>query len=78
VTPAVLLVPLLAFDRRGGRLGYGAGYYDRTLERLRQEGVAVAVGIAFAAQECRSVPQQQTDQRLDFIVTEQGVVEVSA
>src|SRR5690242_1183017 len=51
VDPAVLLVPLLGFDRRGGRLGYGGGFYDRTLARLRAAGPVLAVGVGFAAQE---------------------------
>jgi 5-formyltetrahydrofolate cyclo-ligase len=74
VRPAVLLVPLLAFDREGFRLGYGGGYYDRTLAVLRsgQEEV-VAVGVAYAAQEVGRVPRARFDQRLDWIVTEDGV-----
>lgn len=68
--PAVLLVPLLAFDRSGQRLGYGAGYYDRTLDALRARGPVVAVGVAFAAQEVAAVPCGPHDERLDWIVTE--------
>ena len=71
--PAVLIVPLLAFDARGYRLGYGGGFYDRTLEELRARGAVLAVGFAFAAQEVEAVPIDATDQRLDMIVTEQGV-----
>jgi 5-formyltetrahydrofolate cyclo-ligase len=70
VIPAVLLVPLLAFDRRGHRLGYGAGYYDRTLGGLRRRGRVIAVGVAFAGLEVASVPRDRHDQRLDWIVTE--------
>ncbi|MGL5011747.1 MAG: 5-formyltetrahydrofolate cyclo-ligase [Paracoccaceae bacterium] len=73
VVPEVLIVPLLAFDARGYRLGYGGGFYDRTLEGLRARGRAVAVGFAFAAQEVAEVPIDGTDQRLDMIVTEAGV-----
>lgn len=72
LTPRVLLVPLLAFDRRGYRLGYGRGYYDRTLGSLRAAGPVVAVGIAFAAQEVAELPSDHFDQRLDWIVTERG------
>jgi len=70
VVPDVLLVPLLAFDRNGYRLGYGGGYYDRTLRRLRGEGRALAVGFAFAGQEVDSVPRESFDEPLDWIVTE--------
>ncbi|MDR7125877.1 5-formyltetrahydrofolate cyclo-ligase [Pseudotabrizicola sp. 4114] len=71
--PEVLIVPLLAFDARGYRLGYGGGFYDRTLEGLRARRKVLAVGFAFAAQEVEAVPIDATDQRLDMIVTEQGV-----
>jgi 5-formyltetrahydrofolate cyclo-ligase len=73
--PELLIVPLLAFDAAGRRLGYGGGYYDRTLARLRgRPGMVRAVGIAYAAQEMQAVPADETDQRLDAIVTEAGVV----
>jgi 5-formyltetrahydrofolate cyclo-ligase len=73
VEPEVLIVPLLAFDTRGYRLGYGGGFYDRTLEGLRARGPVFAVGFAFAAQEVAEVPIETTDQRLDAVVTEKGV-----
>jgi 5-formyltetrahydrofolate cyclo-ligase len=73
IEPEVLIVPLLSFDARGYRLGYGGGYYDRTLEMLRQRRPTLAIGFAFAAQEVPEVPTDATDQRLDAIVTEQGV-----
>jgi 5-formyltetrahydrofolate cyclo-ligase len=73
VEPQVLIVPLLAFDARGYRLGYGGGFYDRTLEALRARGPVLAVGFAFSAQEVAEVPTDATDQRLDLIVTENGV-----
>ncbi len=68
--PCALLVPLLAFDRRGGRLGYGAGYYDRTLAALRAGGPVLALGVAFAAQERDAVPCDAHDEAMDWIVTE--------
>jgi 5-formyltetrahydrofolate cyclo-ligase len=71
--PQVLIVPLLAFDARGYRLGYGGGFYDRTLQGLRARGPVLAVGFAFSAQEVAEVPIDATDQRLDMIVTDQGV-----
>ena len=76
--PDLLLVPMLAFDRSGARLGYGGGYYDRTLSALRRDRPITAIGIAFAAQEWESLPCDPHDQRLDFIVTEQGVLEILA
>ncbi|MFN3971886.1 MAG: 5-formyltetrahydrofolate cyclo-ligase [Gemmobacter sp.] len=72
--PTVLIVPLLAFDRRGHRLGYGGGYYDRTLAALRATAPRLAIGFAFAAQEHPEVPTEPTDQPLDLIVTEAGVI----
>ncbi len=72
MTPHMLLVPLLGFDRRGGRLGYGQGHYDRTLAVLRAHGTALAVGLAFAAQEEDQVPLEPHDVPLDWVVTERG------
>ena len=78
VQPECLLVPLLAFDRRGGRLGYGGGYYDRTLESLRLSGVCpLVVGIAYAAQEVSSVPMEPHDQPLDLVVTERELIDMT-
>jgi 5-formyltetrahydrofolate cyclo-ligase len=71
VTPDMLLVPMLAFDDTGHRLGYGGGYYDATLQSLRSTGSIVAVGCAFAAQRVASLPVESNDQRLDWLVTEQ-------
>ncbi len=73
VVPQVLIVPLVGFDARGYRLGYGGGFYDRTLEGLRARGPVLAVGFAFSAQEMDEVPIEPTDQKLDVIVTERGV-----
>lgn len=73
LVPQVLIVPLLAFDAAGYRLGYGGGFYDRTLQGLRAAGPVVAIGFAFAAQEVAAVPIDATDQRLDMVVTEAGV-----
>ncbi|HLS69639.1 MAG TPA: 5-formyltetrahydrofolate cyclo-ligase [Kiloniellales bacterium] len=73
VEPDLLLVPLLAFDRRGYRLGYGGGFYDRTLVALRARKAITAVGIAFAKQEVPEVPHDELDQRVDLIATEAGI-----
>jgi 5-formyltetrahydrofolate cyclo-ligase len=74
VEPRVLLVPLAAFDRRGHRIGYGKGYYDRALARLDATGPILAVGIAFSAQETPRVPDGPHDRPLDRIVTEAGLI----
>ena len=70
--PDILLVPLLAFDGEGYRLGYGGGYYDRTLQDLRAVDEIIAVGIAYSGQEVDSVPHESFDQRLDWVITEAG------
>lgn len=73
-TPRVLLVPLLAFDRRGRRLGYGKGYYDLTLRELRRRTPRpLAIGLAFAAQEVADVPAGPHDEILDIVVTEAAI-----
>lgn len=73
IEPEVLIVPLVGFDARGYRLGYGGGFYDRTLAMLRARRPTVAVGFAFAAQELPEVPTDEYDAKLDAIVTEQGL-----
>lgn len=73
IEPEVLIVPLVGFDARGYRLGYGGGFYDRTLQGLRAKRETLAVGFAFAAQELPQVPIDEFDQRLDVMVTEAGV-----
>ncbi len=75
VFPDVLIVPLAAFDRTGHRIGYGAGYYDMTIARLRAMKRVVAVGIAFAAQEIAAVPATERDERLDLVLTEREVID---
>jgi 5-formyltetrahydrofolate cyclo-ligase len=76
--PPILLVPLLAFDARGHRLGYGGGYYDRTLEALRARGNVRAIGVAYAGQEVEFIPDENHDHRLDMVATEAGVRRFSA
>ncbi|MFC3181093.1 5-formyltetrahydrofolate cyclo-ligase [Cypionkella sinensis] len=73
IEPEVLIVPLVGFDARGYRLGYGGGFYDRTLQGLRAKRATLAVGFGFAAQELAEVPIDEFDQRLDMMVTESGV-----
>jgi len=79
LVPDLLLVPLLAFDEEGYRLGYGGGYYDRTLAALRARNgrKSMAVGVAYAAQQCDHVPRHDGDQPLDLVVTESGAVHFS-
>jgi 5-formyltetrahydrofolate cyclo-ligase len=75
VAPDILIVPLLAFDRSGHRIGYGAGYYDMTINALRARKPVAAVGIAFAAQEVDAVPITDRDARLDLVLTEREVID---
>ena len=77
ITPEIVIVPLVAFTRQGGRLGYGGGFYDRTLEGLRAERPTLAVGFAYAAQEAETLPLEPTDQPLDLIITEQGIIDLN-
>lgn len=70
ITPEVLIVPLVAFDGRLNRLGYGGGYYDRTLELLRRSAPVVAIGLAWAVQRLPAIPAEAFDQPLDMIVTD--------
>ncbi len=71
--PDVVLVPLLAFDGAGHRLGYGGGYYDRTLAALRAQGPILAIGIAYAGQEVERLPHGNFDAVLDLVLTELGL-----
>jgi 5-formyltetrahydrofolate cyclo-ligase len=75
--PDVLLIPLLAFDARGNRLGYGGGFYDRTIARLRAMKPIVTIGIAFDEQRVDSVPHTAYDQRLEWILTPTGPMHCS-
>jgi 5-formyltetrahydrofolate cyclo-ligase len=75
VDPDILIVPLAAFDRRGNRIGHGAGYYDMTINLLRAMKPIVAVGIAYAVQEVAEVPVTSRDARLDLVLTERDVID---
>ncbi len=74
VDPDLLFVPLACFDRRGHRIGYGAGYYDRTLTNLRAMKFVHAVGVAYGVCEVEAVPYEMHDQSLDAIVTDQETI----
>jgi len=71
--PDLMLVPLVAFERNGIRLGYGGGFYDRTLALARQSRRIMAMGFAFAAQEHENLPAEPTDELLDGVITEDGI-----
>jgi 5-formyltetrahydrofolate cyclo-ligase len=76
VAPDILIVPLLGFDRRGHRIGYGAGYYDMTIAALRTRHAVTAIGVAFATQEIAAVPATPHDAPLDLVLTEREVVDL--
>ncbi len=76
VTPTLIIAPLLAFDRAGGRLGQGGGYYDRTLAALRRRGPLTVVGLAYAGQEVKRAPMTPFDQPVDAILTEKAYIVV--
>ncbi len=79
VMPEVLFVPLLAYDEEGFRLGYGGGFYDRTLERLRgQSDEITAIGVAFSGQRVDTVPRGPYDQPLDWVASEAGLMRIGA
>ena len=74
VYPDILLVPIVAFDKNLNRLGYGAGYYDRVIEALKQKKKIVLIGLAYDFQEFLSIPINKYDQRLDYIVTNKNIL----
>jgi 5-formyltetrahydrofolate cyclo-ligase len=74
VDPDLLFVPLACFDRRGQRIGYGAGHYDRTLARLRATKRVHAVGVAYGVGEVAAVPYEAHDQTLDAVLTERETI----
>jgi len=75
VVPDILIVPLACFDRAGHRIGYGAGYYDMTINALRAKKKVIAIGIGFAAQEIPKVPATERDARLDLVLTEREIID---
>ena len=77
VQPSLVITPLLAFDRAGGRLGQGAGHYDRTLAKLRKIRPVYVLGLAYSGQELPQIPMEPHDQRLDAILTETDFIEVA-
>ncbi len=78
LSPNVVLVPLLAFDKKGNRLGYGAGYYDAALRRLRRGGRVTAIGLGFDEQEFPEVPHEPWDEPMDLILTPSRILACGA
>lgn len=76
VDPDIVLVPLAAFDRAGHRIGYGRGYYDRTLQDLRTIKKITVIGVAFAVQEIETVPRLPHDEQLDCVLTERELIDL--
>jgi 5-formyltetrahydrofolate cyclo-ligase len=76
VDPDIVLVPLAAFDRAGHRIGYGRGYYDRTLQGLRSKKKITVIGLAFAVQEIETVPRLPHDEQLDCVLTERELIDL--
>jgi len=75
IIPDLILVPLVAFDKRLNRIGYGGGYYDRILKKIKKnKRKAVSLGIAYSYQECNNVPINKYDFKLDYIFTERGII----
>ncbi|WP_336390904.1 5-formyltetrahydrofolate cyclo-ligase [Paracoccus aestuarii] len=70
----MVIVPLAGYDAAGHRLGYGGGFYDRTLQALRARGPVTAIGLAFACQQVGAIPAGPHDQPLDLVVTDRGIV----
>lgn len=76
VVPDIMLAPLAAFDRRGNRLGYGAGYYDMTIRAARARKPVKVIGLAYSIQQFDAVPVSERDERLDLVLTERELIDV--
>tara|TARA_Y100000590_G_scaffold249942_1_gene280806 strand:- start:897 stop:1463 length:567 start_codon:yes stop_codon:yes gene_type:complete len=75
IIPDLILVPLVAYDRKLNRIGYGKGYYDRSLKKIRRiKKNTIFLGIAFSSQRCNSIPVNKYDSKLDYIFTERGII----
>jgi len=78
LTPDVILVPLVAFDRNLNRIGYGRGYYDRKLRKLKKINKnVISIGLAYSFQKCLTIPTNKYDFKLDYIFTERGIISSS-
>ena len=75
IIPDLIMVPLVAFDNHLNRIGYGKGYYDRSLKKIRKINKnAITLGIAYSFQKCTQIPVNDNDFRLDYIITEKGII----
>ena len=75
IIPDLILVPLVAFDNHLNRIGYGKGYYDRTLQKIKNvKKKTISLGVAYSFQRCKSIPVNKHDFKLDYIFTEQGII----
>ena len=75
IIPDLIIVPLVAFDNQLNRIGYGKGYYDKSLEKINKiKKNAIFLGMAYSFQKCRSIPVDKHDFKLDYIFTEQGII----
>ena len=72
--PNVLLVPLVAFDKHKYRIGYGGGYYDRYIEKVKKNKKLLTIGFAFSFQQIKRVPKNKFDKKLDYIITEKKLI----
>ena len=73
--PDILLVPLLSFDAKLNRVGYGGGFYDRYIHRIKRKKKPLLVGLAYSFQKVKSIPINKYDKKLDFVVTERKIIE---
>ena len=73
--PDILLIPLLSFDKKLNRVGYGGGFYDRYIQRVKRKKKPLLVGLAYSFQEVKSIPLNRYDKKLDFVVTERKIIE---
>ena len=74
IVPRVLLIPMVAFDKNKSRLGYGGGYYDRTISFLQKNNNIITIGIAFDEQESKKIPEMKYDKKMDIIVTQSRII----
>ena len=74
IYPGILLVPLVAFDRKLNRLGYGGGYYDRYISKFKNDKMIIKIGIGFSIQKVKSIPINGFDKKMDYIITEKEFI----
>ncbi len=74
ISPRVLVVPMVAFDKNKSRLGYGGGYYDRTISFLQKKNSIITIGVAFDEQEANKIPEMEYDKKMDIIVTQSRII----